>query len=66
MDRPRVQFGGQTEEQAGANLALADLIHARRDDPGLNTWEKGFLADIEDLLRSQCPSGIIFFVFRVF
>lgn len=53
MDRPRMRFGGQTQEEAGSNLMLADLIRNRRGDPALGAWEEGFLADIEQWLRSH-------------
>jgi hypothetical protein len=53
MDRPRVKFGGQTGEEAEGNLTLASLIRDRRGDPALSSWEEGFLADIERLLRSH-------------
>ena len=53
MDRPRVRFGGQTGEEANANLSLASLIRDRRGDPALSAWEEGFLADIERLLRTR-------------
>ena len=54
MDRPGMRFGGQSREQADANLALAALIRDRRGDPALTAWEEGFLTDIEKLLRSHC------------
>lgn len=53
MDKMHVRFGGQTGEQAEANLALARLIRDRRGDPSLSAWEEGFLSDIERLLRSH-------------
>lgn len=53
MDKLRVRFGGQTGEEADANLMLARLIRDRRGDPSLSAWEEGFLADIEKLLKAQ-------------
>jgi hypothetical protein len=53
MDRPRVKFGGQTEEEAEGNLTLASLIRDQRGNPALTAWEEGFLTDIERLLRSH-------------
>ena len=53
MDRLHMRFGGQSVEEAEANLTLAALIRNRRGDPLLGAWEEGFLADIEKLLRSN-------------
>jgi hypothetical protein len=53
MNKPHVRYGGQTGEEAEANLALANLIRDRRGDPWLGSWEEGFLKDIEQLLRSH-------------
>ena len=53
MDRRHVRYGGQTGDEAQANLTLAFLIRDRRGDPALTAWEERFLADIEKLLRAH-------------